>query len=59
MTPERGELAEETKRREERTNDAFIASFIGDLRKIVREACKQNIHMAILIDSETLRGTPL
>jgi hypothetical protein len=63
MTPERArELAEEAKRRERRENDEFIRQLVGDLRKILREARGQNMHVAVLIDpidADTLRGTPL
>jgi hypothetical protein len=63
MTPERArELAEETKRKERRENDEFIRGFVGDLRKVVRDARRQNMHVAVLIDpidADTLRGTPL
>jgi hypothetical protein len=63
LTPERArELAEETKRKERRENDEFIRQLIGDLRKVVRDARRQNMHVAVLIDpidADTLRGTPL
>jgi rubrerythrin len=63
MTPEKArELAEETKRKERRANNAFIAQLVGDLRKILREARERGMHVAVLIDpidADTLRGTPL
>jgi hypothetical protein len=63
LTPERArELAEETKRKERRENDEFIRQLVGDLRKVVRDARRQNMHVAVLIDpidADTLRGTPL
>jgi hypothetical protein len=63
MTPERArELAEETKRKERKKNDEFIRQLIGKIRKAVRDARRQNIHVAVLvdpIDPETLKGTPL
>jgi hypothetical protein len=63
LTPERArELAEETKRKERKENDEFIRQLIGDLRKILREARKRNMHVAVLADPinpDTLRGTPL
>ncbi|MCC6002791.1 MAG: transposase [Thermofilum sp.] len=63
LTPERArELAEETRRKERRANNAFIAQLVGDLRKILREARERGMHVAVLIDpidADTLRGTPL
>jgi hypothetical protein len=63
LTPERARmLSELTKRREGRENDEFIRRLVGDLRKVVREARRQNMHVAVLvdpIDPGTLRGTPL
>jgi hypothetical protein len=63
LTPERARmLSELTKRKERRENDEFIRQLIGDLRKVVRDARRQNMHVAVLIDpidADTLRGTPL
>jgi len=63
LTPERARmLSELTKRKERRENDEFIRGFVGDLRKVVRDARRQNMHVAVLIDpidADTLRGTPL
>jgi hypothetical protein len=63
LTPEKArELAEETKRKERRANNALIAQLVGDLRKILREARERGMHVAVLIDpidADTLRGTPL
>ena len=63
LTPERARmLSELTKRKERKENDEFIRGFVGDLRKVVRDARRQNMHVAVLIDpidADTLRGTPL
>jgi hypothetical protein len=63
LTPERARmLSELTKRKERKENDESIRGFVGDLRKVVRDARRQNMHVAVLIDpidADTLRGTPL
>ena len=63
MTPERArELARKTKNKERKKNDEFIRQLIGKIRKAVRDARRQNIHVAVLVDPinpESLKGTPL
>jgi hypothetical protein len=63
LTAERArELAEATRRRERRLNEAFIQKLTARVRRLVREACKRGINVLILVDpinSESLRGTKL
>jgi hypothetical protein len=63
LTPERArELAAHARSRERRLNDAFVASVVSELRKLVRKASKRGASVLILIepvDPETLRGTEL
>jgi len=55
-------LAERTLARKRKLNDAFIESFVSELRELVREALQEGAAAAIVVDpinSESLQGTPL
>ena len=55
-------LARETLARKRKLNDAFIESFVSEVRKLIREASQEGAAVVILvdpIDAESLQGTPL
>ena len=63
LTAERArELAEATRRRERRLNEAFIQKLTARVRRLVREARQQGMSVLMLvdpIDPDSLRGTRL
>jgi len=63
LTAERaGELAEATRRRERRLNEAFVQRLLAEVRRLVREARKRGMNVLILvdpIDPDPLKGTRL
>jgi len=63
LTAERArELAEATRRRERRLNEAFVQRLVAETRRLVREARQQGMNVLILIDPivpDSLRGTRL
>jgi len=55
-------LAERTLARKRRLNNAFIESFVSEVRELVREALRRGAAVTIIvdpIDEGSLRGTPL
>jgi rubrerythrin len=55
-------LAERTLARKRKLNDAFIESFVSEVRELVREALQEGAAAAIVVDpinSASLQGTPL
>jgi hypothetical protein len=63
LTAERaGELAEATRRKERRLNEAFVQELAAEVRRLVREARKRGMNVLILvdpIDPDPLKGTRL
>ena len=63
LTVERArELAEATRARERRLNEAFVQRLVAETRRLVREARQQGMGVLILVDpinSESLRGSEL
>jgi hypothetical protein len=57
-----GELAEATRRRERRLNEAFVQRLLAEVRRLVREARRRGMSVLVLIDPinpDSLRGTRL
>jgi len=57
-----GRLARKTLARKRRLNNAFVESFVSEVRELVREASQEGAAVVILvdpIDAESLQGTPL
>jgi len=55
-------LARKTLARKKRLNNAFVESFVSEVRELVRGALQEGVAVAILvdpIDEGSLRGTPL